>query len=101
MKHSILGLLWLRGTFRSHIYFNDSEMRWTLQSFSDPSVRSRLPVGEVPWGTHLWEPDIFSLRARTEAKPTFNVTGGNKTLTLTHCGADMFTCDDGTCRPLR
>ncbi len=75
----------------SHIYYNKELNRWTLQSLRHPELNATMENAEVlPMGTHMWEPDMCDPDVKSP-----------KELTLSRCFPNMYTCNDGTCIPLR
>ena len=83
-----------RGLGKSHIFFLPKTKVWRLESFYATEKYAELPADDTdpyafyPLGRLNWK--IFDGICQMSA-------GASRSLTLTTCFPDKFTCDDGSC----
>ena len=81
-----------RGTQISHIFFDNIAHKWTLQSLKDPKKyvqTQKFPLGASAWTTGD-ENALCGLANRTTVE-----------LTMSLCYPEKYTCNSGSCIPLR
>ena len=61
-------------------------LRYQAEAFFDDPSAKEYPIGRKQWNV--------------SDRLCDSLEGVLKTLTLTTCGEDEFTCDDGSCQPL-
>ncbi|KAF2363380.1 Neurotransmitter-gated ion-channel ligand-binding domain [Trinorchestia longiramus] len=85
----------LTGYLHSDIFWDNQTQSWILASRKEPEARARWTPDEpsdYPFGKRLW----------TSEYETCSYSYGEKVMmTLSTCSPGQFTCDDGSCIPLR
>ena len=86
-----------RGLTKSHIYFNGTTSKWTLESLKRPDsylVTNQLIDNHLPIGTHEWivgdKSGLCKLPVDSKIELTFSA-----------CYPNKYTCNSGHCIALR
>ena len=81
-----------RGTQISHIFFDKNVQKWTLQSLRDPKIY--VQTEKFPLGTSEWTIGADNALCGLENRTTSE-------LTMSLCYPEKYTCNSGSCIPLR